>query len=250
MQRLKEREETEKCKLAVCTAEATATALREELENVQLTHKERSSVFAKDVEALNHRIQQGELIAEQKAAQIRILETDIQDRNYTIKELNTNVDQLETMSKELRERLDVAWSNGKALETAKAELETLLAASQSRVTELEGSLETFKTEAVVVSDLEMQERIAATEGLLEEKKAEILQFEQALLMAQDVIETQVKKTEQLEGEVFAANELIASLQADRELSLEALQEGVVLREAAEEQKRAVEMEVRDLMAKV
>ncbi|KAJ3129921.1 hypothetical protein HK098_007675 [Nowakowskiella sp. JEL0407] len=62
-----------------------------------------SEKLTKDVEDLENRLKQAEQIIVTRSNQLRITESDLSDRNYTIKDLNSSIDQL---NKQLEIRLD------------------------------------------------------------------------------------------------------------------------------------------------
>ena len=127
-----------------------------------------------DADILENKLKQAEQIIQTKTNQYRIAETDLNDRNYSIKELNTSIDLITQEKSKLKATVDEYFSTIKSLEKSSslAELKKLEQVVESKNIELD----IFK-KAVSSSDtIEAQTLII----MLEEQSAMIVKMKEDL----------------------------------------------------------------------
>lgn len=90
-----------------------------------------------DVEGLQYKNSQGEQIIQTKTSLIKRLESDISDRNYSIKELNASVDELRIDNSTLKEKFDMIKASKKLLDKELLIIETEKLGFQNALKELQ-----------------------------------------------------------------------------------------------------------------
>lgn len=127
-----------------------------------------------DADILENKLKQAEQIIQTKTNQYRIAETDLNDRNYSIKELNSSIDLINQEKSKLKATVDEYFSTIKSLEKSSslAELKKLEQVVESKNIELD----IFK-KAVSSSDIiEVQTLIS----MLEEQSSMIVKMKEDL----------------------------------------------------------------------